>query len=98
MRLYDAMRSLSCVFVAVVAQFAAAQFINPPSNAGQKAGDYSADAVYTLGSSVNITWFTSCPTIGLGLWQDGLNRVDSIYCKVSYPEPDQSLTNSSFND
>lgn len=92
------MRSLSCVFVAVVAQFAAAQFINPPSNAGQKAGDYSHDTIYTLGSSVNITWFTSCPIIGLGLWQDGLNRVDSISCKFSYPEPDQSLTNSSFND
>lgn len=91
---FVAMRSLSCIFLTVVAQLAAAQFINPPPS--QKAGDYSADAVYTIGSSMNVTWYTSCPTVGLGLWQDGLNHVDSITCEVLYPTHDQSLTNGSF--
>lgn len=73
---------LNCFLVAIIAHFAAGQFINPPSGSGQTSGDYSADAVYVLGSSVNITWYTSCKTVGLGLWQDGVNHVQSLTCEV----------------
>ena len=86
-----AMFSLKYRLVIVIAHLAAAGFINPPSMSGETAGDYSADAVYTLGSSLNITWYTSCPTVGLGLWQDGVNHVQSFTCEVSYSETGSEL-------
>lgn len=88
------MLALKCLLVTVIAHLAAAQFISPPSGAGTTAGDYSKDTTYIIGSSLNITWSTSCPTVGLGLWQDGTPHVQSFTCEVSHLEQDQSCTNS----